>query len=76
LFGANYIGLDALLFSAGLANPTSRSIRSASRRWNRWDGQGQAVSVYAANEPVQLRAQGYELNELLVADHVQLASTD
>jgi len=34
----------------------------------------QAVSVYAANEPVQLRAQGYEINELLVADTVQLAS--
>jgi len=26
------------------------------------------------HEPVQLRAQGYDLNELLVADHVQLAS--
>jgi NitT/TauT family transport system substrate-binding protein len=32
------------------------------------------VSVYAANEPVQLRALGYELNVIRVADHVQLAS--
>jgi NitT/TauT family transport system substrate-binding protein len=34
----------------------------------------QAVSVYTANEPVQLRARGYSLNELRVADYVQLAS--
>ena len=33
-----------------------------------------AVAVYTANEPVQLRAQGYELTELRVADYVQLAS--
>ena len=32
------------------------------------------MSVYTANEPVQLRSQGYELNEIRVADHVQLAS--
>jgi len=34
----------------------------------------QAVSVYTNNEPVQLRSQGYSLNELRVADYVQLAS--
>ena len=34
----------------------------------------QAVSVYTNNEPVQLRAQGYGLTELRVADYVQLAS--
>jgi len=36
--------------------------------------QVQVVSVYAANEPVQLRAQGYDVNEILVAEHLQLAS--
>jgi len=75
LFGANYIGLDALLFSAGLKESevildsigfTQVESLAADR--------DQAVSVYAANEPVQLRAQGYELNEIKVADHVQLAS--
>jgi NitT/TauT family transport system substrate-binding protein len=75
LFGANYIGLDALLFSAGLteADVTLDSIgftQVESLATDRDD----AVSVYAANEPVQLRAQGYEINELLVADYVQLAS--
>ena len=34
----------------------------------------QAVSVYTTNEPVQLEAQGYKLNEIRVADYVQLAS--
>jgi NitT/TauT family transport system substrate-binding protein len=37
-------------------------------------GRDQAVSVYTNNEPVQLRAQGYNLTELRVADYVQLAS--
>ena len=75
LFGANYIGLDALLFSAGLgdADVTLTPIGFTQVESLATD-QVQAVSVYAANEPVQLRAQGYEINELLVADTVQLAS--
>ena len=74
-FGANYIGLDALLFSAGLgdADVTLTPIGFTQVESLATD-QVQAVSVYAANEPVQLRAQGYEINELLVADYVQLAS--
>jgi NitT/TauT family transport system substrate-binding protein len=75
LFGANYIGLDALLFSAGLkeSDVTLDSIGFTQVESLAAD-RDQAVSVYAANEPVQLRAQGYELNEIRVADHVQLAS--
>jgi len=75
LFGANYIGLDALLFSAGL---TEADVTLDSIGFNQVEAlatdQEQAVSVYAANEPVQLRAQGYKINELHVADYVQLAS--
>ena len=75
LFGANYIGLEALLFSAGLGN---EDVTLDSIGFNQVEAlatdQEQAVSVYAANEPVQLRAQGYEVNELRVADYVQLAS--
>lgn len=75
LFGANYIGLDALLFSAGLSESdvTLDSIGFTQVESLATD-RDQAVSVYAANEPVQLRAQGYEINEILVANHVQLAS--
>ena len=75
LYGANYIGLEALLFSAGLSDA---DVTLDSIGFNQVEAlatdQEQAVSVYAANEPVQLRAQGYELNEIRVADYVQLAS--
>jgi NitT/TauT family transport system substrate-binding protein len=75
LFGANYIGLEALLFSAGL---TDADVTLDSIGFNQVEAlvtdQEQAVSVYAANEPVQLRALGFKLNEIRVADYVQLAS--
>ena len=75
LYGANYIGLEALLFSAGLGD---EDVTLDSIGFNQVEAlatdQVQAVSVYAANEPVQLRAQGYEVNEILVAEYLQLAS--
>jgi NitT/TauT family transport system substrate-binding protein len=75
LFGANYIGLDALLFSGGL---TEQDVHLDSIGFNQVAAlaadQEQAVSVYTTNEPVQLEAEGYKLNEIRVADHVQLAS--
>jgi len=75
LYGANYIGLDALLFSAGL---TEQDVTLDSIGFNQVaalsEDQEEAVAIYTANEPVQLEALGYELNEIRVADHVQLAS--
>ncbi len=75
LFGANYIGLDALLFSGGL---TEKDVTLDSIGFNQVAAlaadKDQAVSVYTTNEPVQLEAQGYKINELRVADAVQLAS--
>jgi NitT/TauT family transport system substrate-binding protein len=75
LYGANYIGLDALLFSAGLSE---RDVTLDSIGFNQVAAlaadQDEAVSIYIANEPVQLKAEGYELNEIRVADYVQLAS--
>ena len=75
LFGANYIGLDALLFSAGLSE---KDVTLDSVGFNQVAAlaadQEQAVSIYTTNEPVQLEAEGYKLNEIRVADHVQLAS--
>lgn len=74
LYGANYIGLDALLFSAGLSE---KDVTLDSIGFNQVAAlaadQDQAVSVYTTNEPVQLEAQGYKLNEIRVADYVQLA---
>lgn len=75
LFGANYIGLDALLFSAGLSE---KDVTLDSIGFNQVAAlaadQEDAVSIYITNEPIQLRAQGYDLSEIRVADHVQLAS--
>jgi NitT/TauT family transport system substrate-binding protein len=75
LYGANYIGLSALLFSANL---TEQDVTLDSIGYNQVEAlaadREQAVSVYAANEPVQLQAQGYALNEMRVADYVPLAS--
>jgi NitT/TauT family transport system substrate-binding protein len=75
LFGANYIGLDALLFAGGLSE---KDVTLDSIGFNQVASlaadQEQAISVYTTNEPVQLAAQGYKLNEIRVADYVQLAS--
>jgi NitT/TauT family transport system substrate-binding protein len=75
LYGANYIGLDALLFSAGLSE---KDVMLDSIGYNQVAAlaadQDEVVSIYIANEPVQLKAEGYELNEIRVADYVQLAS--
>jgi len=75
LYGANYIGLDAILFSAGL---TEKDVTLDSIGYNQVAAlaadKDQAVSVYTTNEPVQLAAEGYKLNEIRVADTLELAS--
>jgi NitT/TauT family transport system substrate-binding protein len=75
LFGANYIGLIALLNHAGVAES---DVTLDSIGFNQVEAlatdQEQAVVGYFSNEPIQLRAQGYEVNEILVADYIQLAS--
>jgi len=75
LYGANYIGLRALLFAGGLteADVSLDSIGFTQVEALATD-RDQAVAVYTANEPVQLRAQGYDIVELRVADYVHLAS--
>jgi NitT/TauT family transport system substrate-binding protein len=75
LYGANYIGLRALLHAAGL-NETDVKLDSIgyTQVAALSSDRDQAVSVYTANEPVQLRNQGYSLSELRVSDFVQLAS--
>jgi len=74
-YGANYIGLRALLHAGGLSES---DVRLDSIGYTQVEAlatdRDQVVAVYTANEPVQLRAQGYELEELRVADYVQLAS--
>ncbi len=75
LFGANYIGLRALLNEAGLeeADVTLDSIGFNQVEALATD-QEQAVVIYANNEPIQLAALGYDIDLIRVADFVQLAS--
>jgi NitT/TauT family transport system substrate-binding protein len=74
-FGASYIGLRALLDEAGLEES---QVTLDSIGFNQVEalvaGQEQAVVIYVNNEPVQLRAQGHEVDVIRVADYVQLAS--
>ncbi|MBL8101673.1 MAG: ABC transporter substrate-binding protein [Anaerolineales bacterium] len=75
LFGANYIGLQALLFSAGL---TPDDVKMDAIGFNQVEayasGQKDIVVGYAANEPIVLASQEFKLNELRVADYVQLTA--
>ncbi|WKZ37204.1 MAG: ABC transporter substrate-binding protein [Anaerolineales bacterium] len=75
LFGANYIGAEALLFSGGV---NSSEVKYNSVGFNQVEsfasGQSDIVVVYAANEPIVLRSQGFEFTELRVADYEQLTA--
>ncbi|MEN9563536.1 MAG: hypothetical protein RIR73_1780 [Chloroflexota bacterium] len=75
LFGANYIGAQALLFSAGV-DPSEVTFDTIG--FNQVEafatGASDIVVGYAANEPIVLASQGFELNELRVADYAQLTA--
>jgi len=75
LFGATYVGLQALLFSAGL---TTDDVTLDQIGFNQVQlltaNQEQAIVGYTTNEPIQLRAQGIGVTELRVADAAQLAA--
>lgn len=75
LFGANYVGLRALLFEARMSESdvTLDSIGFNQVELLATGGQDVVVG-YTANEPVQLRARGIPVTEIRVADYVQLAS--
>ena len=74
-YGASYIGLRALLEAGGLKES---DIVMDSIGYNQVEalaaGQDEAVVIYIANEPVQLRAQGYEIDVLQVADYLELVA--
>ncbi len=75
LFGANYIGLRALLDAGEL---TEADVTLDAIGFNQVElmvaGEQDIIVGYAANEPVQLRAQGIAVTELRVADYAQLAA--
>jgi len=75
LYGANYVGLQALLFEAKMSES---DVTLDSIGFNQVDllaaGQQDIIVGYTANEPIQLRARGIPVTEIRVADYVQLAS--
>lgn len=75
LFGANYIGLIALLNANGLSET---DVTLDAIGFNQVEAlatnQEDAIVGYSANEPIQLAAQGYDVTEMRVSDYVSLAS--
>ena len=75
LFGANYVGLLAMLFEAEMSE---QDVTLDSIGFNQVEllaaGQQDVIVGYTANEPIQLRAQGIPVTEISVSDYVLLAS--
>jgi NitT/TauT family transport system substrate-binding protein len=73
LYGASYIGFQALLEAGGLKES---DVTLDSIGFNQVEaltsGQEQAVVIYVTNEPVQLQANGFPVDVLRVADYMQL----
>ena len=75
LFGANYVGLLAMLFEAEMSE---QDVTLDSIGFNQVElfaaGQQDVIVGYTANEPIQLRARGIPVTEIRVSDYVLLAS--
>ncbi len=75
LFGASYIGLEALLFAGGL---TASDVTLEAIGFNQVEafasGQQHVVVGYTANEPIVLASKGIKLTELRVADYARLTA--
>jgi len=72
-FGASYIGWRALLFAAGIPeDQVSLQTIGYTQVAALTSGQVDAAVCYYMNEPVQLRATGHEVEQILVADYIDL----
>jgi len=75
LYGASYIGWQALLDSAGIE---AQAVNLVSIGYTQVEslvaGQVAAAVIYAMNEPVQLRQEGYQVSVIEVADYIDFVS--
>lgn len=73
LYGASYIGFEALRHSAQL-NDTDYKLNSIgfAQVESLVAGQADAAVVYVANEPTILRSKGYAVNLIKVSDYMEL----
>lgn len=75
LFGANYVGWLALAYASDLDKD---AVNLESVGFNQvatlTEGQIDAAVVYATNEPLQLRDQGYDPSTIYVADYIDLVA--
>ena len=75
LYGANYIGLRALLAEAEMSES---DVTLDSIGFNQVElmatGKQDVIVGYTANEPIQLKARGIPVTQIRVSDYVQLAS--
>jgi NitT/TauT family transport system substrate-binding protein len=75
LYGASYIGWQALLSAAAIqANDVKLVSIGYTQVESMVAGQVDAAVVYAMNEPVQLRQQGFQVSVIEVADYVDFVS--
>ncbi len=73
LYGASWIGFQALLEAGGLKQSDVTVDTIGFNQVEALDaGQENAAVVYVNNEPIQLQAQGHEVSVLRVADYLQL----
>ena len=75
LYGASYIGLEALLHAGGLsdADVTLQSI-GYTQVESLANQVVDVVDIYTCNEPIKLKAEGYDLDILAVSDYLSLVS--
>ena len=75
LYGASYIGWQAILDAAGV-NPADVNLISIgyTQVESLVAGQVDAAVVYVMNEPVQLRHEGYKVSLIPVADYIDFVS--